>query len=279
MEPWEHEAVAMRIEREDKLRRDAEAAESEAAAAAKSLELAKAAATNAHRVRTQDEQRQHDEFQSLLDGIIQRAEKATGLTREQMLAMPDGPPAEVKVDERQVAANRGVPEKHLRSIVDKVPIECDALAEVRKFLGDGKTFLVLSSVNGRYKSGSACWALTQKSGLYLKAADLSGIVAGRDQESITTWRAARRVGLLVLDDLGADYFDEKGWFLRALNSLIDTRYEGVLKTIVTTNLDARMFKGRCGERIVDRIREDGSFVSLAGESIRQHWSERDGGEA
>lgn len=272
LEPWEQEAETIRTERE-RAEREALAAEAEASQALQ--QLREAAAGNARRVRAAADKREADEFTSLLDGIVKRAEAATGLTREQMLAMPDAPVAAEPPNERQLAANRGVPEKHLRSVVDKAPTECDALQLVRAFLASDRTFLVLSSTVGRMKSGSACWALTQRSGLYLKAAELSNLPFSRDEEAVTTWRSAKRVGLLVLDDLSADYFDDKGYFYRALNTLIDSRYENMLKTVITTNMEPGDFKRHVKERIADRIREDGDegFVSLGGESVRKHWSE------
>jgi DNA replication protein DnaC len=74
---------------------------------------------------------------------------------------------------------------------------------------------------------------------------------------------------LVVDDLGAEYNDQKGFFISLLDELIDLRYSGKRPTIITTNLDAEGFKGRYGVRIVDRIREAGRFVACGSESLRK----------
>lgn len=74
---------------------------------------------------------------------------------------------------------------------------------------------------------------------------------------------------LVIDDLGAEYLDEKGFYLSLLDEVINERYAHRLPTLLTTNLTADAFKGRYGERIADRIRECGRFVALGSKSMRR----------
>lgn len=229
------------------------------------------AAENARRVVAEDSRRQDEEFDGLLDRVVRKAEQATGLTREQMLAMPDErtmAPEPQRIT-REAVKGRGVPELHLEGIFDREPIECDALEAVRRFLRDpAMKFLVLAGAVGTRKSGSACWALTQTSGLYLKAKKISRLAASHDEESVNTWRQASRVGLLVLDDLSMGYFDDKGWFLSCLTELIDDRYEAKLRTIITCNLTIEDFRKRVGDVAVDRIREHGEFYVVGGSSVR-----------
>lgn len=78
-----------------------------------------------------------------------------------------------------------------------------------------------------------------------------------------------RARALVLDDLGAEYLDDKGAFVALLDSVIDARYRNLRRTVITTNLHAPQFAARYGERSVDRIRERGRFVELCGESMRR----------
>ena len=76
-------------------------------------------------------------------------------------------------------------------------------------------------------------------------------------------------GPLVLDDLGTEYADAKGFFSQILDRLIDARYREYAPTIITTNLNAKSFGERYGERVVDRLREGGRFVEFGGvESMR-----------
>jgi DNA replication protein DnaC len=74
---------------------------------------------------------------------------------------------------------------------------------------------------------------------------------------------------LVLDDLGAEYLDGKGFFMSSLDEVINERYQRRLPMIVTTNLPAEDFKARYGERVADRVREAGVFVSIAESSHRK----------
>jgi hypothetical protein len=75
--------------------------------------------------------------------------------------------------------------------------------------------------------------------------------------------------LLVIDDLGGEYQDAKGFFLSLLDELVDARYSRKLATIVTSNLDLAAFTTRYGVRIVDRIREAGRFVGCGNASLRR----------
>jgi len=66
--------------------------------------------------------------------------------------------------------------------------------------------------------------------------------------------------VLVLDDLGREYLDEKGFLLALIDALLNHRYDRGLITVMTTNLNAVSFSKRYGERIVDRLREVGTFI-------------------
>jgi hypothetical protein len=74
--------------------------------------------------------------------------------------------------------------------------------------------------------------------------------------------------LLVVDDLGAEYLDAKGFFAALLDEVVDSRYANKRATIFTSNLDAAAFAARYGARVVDRIREAGRFVGCGATSLR-----------
>lgn len=76
-------------------------------------------------------------------------------------------------------------------------------------------------------------------------------------------------GPVVLDDLGSEYLDGKGWFLQALDAFVDARYAEYRPTLITTNLTADQFKARYSERVADRLREGGSFYEFRGASMRR----------
>lgn len=74
---------------------------------------------------------------------------------------------------------------------------------------------------------------------------------------------------LVLDDVGAEPLDDKGFGTSKIDALIDARYCGPGLTLVTTNLAPRTFEARYGVRVIDRLREVGRWVTLGdGPSLR-----------
>lgn len=140
--------------------------------------------------------------------------------------------------------------------------------------------LVLSAGKGSGKSVAAGWAMTQIGarcvdsvnklghGKYIPAwwpaskfARLSGYDGTFDQ-------ICAHNGIVILDDLGTEFLDSKGWFLQAIDAFVDSRYCEYRPTIITTNLNAKSFKDRYSERVIDRLREGGSFFEFPGGSLR-----------
>lgn len=76
-------------------------------------------------------------------------------------------------------------------------------------------------------------------------------------------------GALILDDLGSEYADAKGNFLVDLDELVDVFYGDKRTLLITTNLTAEDFKTRYGERVTDRLRECGTWLSVKGTSLRR----------
>lgn len=210
----------------------------------------------------------------MVQKFVDIAVKATGLSADELRRrgeemgeeFPQG--IEQRAD-RETVVKRGVPEIHLEAIYDREPVDCDALKSVTTFLLGRQTLLILSGGVGIRKTGSACYALVRKPGVFVTADDLGRVAAAKDDESREAWQRARRAQVLVVDDLGGEYLDDKGWFFRVLNGLIDHRYGMKLKTIITTNVDSATFKQLYGDRIVDRLREAGRWVNLGGESVRK----------
>ena len=206
--------------------------------------------------------------------FIELACKATGMTEEQLRARAseigeDIPEVKPERDSRESVLNRGVPLVHVENIYDAQPDECQALAAVREFVGGKKTVLVLAGGVGTCKTGSACWALTFKPGRFCTADEAIRLSTSNAPEDVDLWRRIRGAQLLVIDDLGGEYSGEKGWGVRVFNGLLDHRYSHGLKTIITTNLHAARFKEDYGERVADRIREAGRWLTLGGTSVRR----------
>jgi len=63
--------------------------------------------------------------------------------------------------------------------------------------------------------------------------------------------SARRVHVLILDDLGAHNYTE--WTRNKLYSIINYRLNNNLPTVITTNLDLAELEEYLGERTTSRI--------------------------
>ena len=155
------------------------------------------------------------------------------------------------------------------------PDETEAVQAVRAFMASDRTLLVISGGVGTGKTIAGCVALEVAfqsdgkgpTGTFLKAIDL--VRAGSFNTDF--WSQVAKVPVLVVDDLGTEPLDDKGWIIANIHALLDSRYDHCLKTIFTTNLPADKFKARYGcdgGRLIDRLREVGTFISLAGSSMR-----------
>lgn len=110
------------------------------------------------------------------------------------------------------------------------------------------------------------WRLTKKltGPVYVTAAKLARWSKYDDAEMNRLLRASA----LAIDDLGVEFSDVKGSFLSLLNEVVDARYGNKLPTVGATNLTGEDFKARYEERLVDRIREAGSFINVSRDSMR-----------
>lgn len=168
--------------------------------------------------------------------------------------------AEVAVRERiRELTGRGIPDKCAQRIARSGIEETKAVKACRR----DERIVVLSGPPGVGKTVAASEAAM--GGQFIKAAKLARTSYYDD----AAMQNLERPAMLVIDDLGTEYNDAKGMFTAILDSLIDTRYAANLRTVITTNLNAKAFTERYGERVVDRIREAGSFVELAGNSMRR----------
>lgn len=77
---------------------------------------------------------------------------------------------------------------------------------------------------------------------------------------------ARRVQLLILDDIGAEKSSE--WVQETLFVLINYRYECMLPTIFTTNCSLEELEEKVGKRIISRIVEMCRCIRMGGEDWR-----------
>jgi len=144
-----------------------------------------------------------------------------------------------------------------------------ASAAANEALSATRPMLVLSGPAGVGKTVAAvqwvrAWVAARcGSALFVTALDIT--TADVRGGALRAWCDT---GALVLDDLGREYLDDRGWLLSLVEGVLDARYAARRPTIITTNLARDLFKARYGERIVDRLREAGTFIEVVGPSLR-----------
>jgi len=86
-------------------------------------------------------------------------------------------------------------------------------------------------------------------------------------EAMARERRWRTAGLLVLDDVGAEFASD-AW-VATLASVLDARWDAEAPTVITTNLDADGLRLRLGGRTVDRLAQSGRFEACGELSLRR----------
>lgn len=145
-----------------------------------------------------------------------------------------------------------------------------AVFAARQWLATGRTWLLLAGDVGTGKSVAAVWAaleVARQGGTvaFRRAAEvarLSGFDAGADELA-----HLKRVTILVLDDLGTECTTE--WGQSILHELLDARHDDRRRTVVTSNLKRADARARLGDRLSDRVQQDGRVVWLEGSSHRK----------
>lgn len=202
--------------------------------------------------------------------VAEEARRRSEMTRSLALAKTRG------------IADAGIP----RMFVEKVAGALEPTKALAEVGSTGDDLVVLAGVSGCGKTVAACawlYRFLMQDSCYSTRESLP-VAAPRFIQPlfVTSARLSRwdrydgaamasllKADRLVLDDLGNEYSDTKGNFLAILDEVVADRAANRRPTVVTTNLDAVAFKARYGERIADRIRESGRFVSLSGGSMRR----------
>lgn len=192
-------------------------------------------------------------------------------------------PSDLARSQREAILKIGLPEKDLELLQNGRLVDTPAVLAMRK---SAATITVLSGPPGCGKTtaasawlwswvrdpsnwGKGCFgddeATWKAPGMWTTAARL----ARMDKYDAGAVDALHKAARLVVDDLGAEYSDAKGFFQSFLDELINERYAGMRPTLITTNCKTEEFKARVGERITDRLREMGRFVAILGPSMRK----------
>lgn len=130
-----------------------------------------------------------------------------------------------------------------------------------------KTIVVLAGNKGIGKTVAAAWhALFHPSNVVMRFVRAATIL--RMSRFGPEWDARLKAPALCIDDLGAEYIDEKGSFVSDIDELVDTFYADERRLIITTNLDGKTFRERYRDRVTDRLRECGMWIEATGPSLR-----------
>lgn len=156
------------------------------------------------------------------------------------------------------------------------PEETEALAAVRKLLAPADladpnkrppTVVILGGPRGRGKTTALAWLANQRRGLFVEAQDTVRMSMFAEAD----WRELAEAPTLALDECGAEFHGDS--LAANLFSMLNARIQNLRPTALATNLNPTDFKARFlrgpMERLDDRFRACGVWVSLPGESMRK----------
>lgn len=132
-------------------------------------------------------------------------------------------------------------------------------------VGTGKTLLMAATVNQLLAAGKRC-RIVKMLDLIRELKDCWR--RGADFTETQLIKQFSNIDLLVIDEVGIGYgSDTEKLFIF---DVIDGRYNNMLPTVLVSNLDITGVKQAVGDRVVDRLREDGGLVmAFTGRSRRQ----------
>ena len=183
----------------------------------------------------------------------------------------------------------GIPNRTMSTICGGLD-DTGPITASKRWLKTKRSMLILSGPVGVGKTVAACWCglhfgkeseiLHNKSGWNH---DKPTRVVIRDSimrftpsfkiASVPPWNLYKldcfHNFVVVIDDVGSEVGTIENMRVR-YDTLLTHRHNEGLVTIITTNMAAPSFKSYVGERVVDRIREDGVFVETATRSLRQY---------
>jgi DNA replication protein DnaC len=179
---------------------------------------------------------------------------------------------ERRTAQRENLRAQGVPERALRAVFDAEPVETRALRDLRAAFAQvpAPVLVVLSGGTGCGKTCAATWWAAQHGATWITAPQLQAL----GQFGDTRLETVTRSKYLVVDDLGTEYADGKGYFAARIDALVNQRYADVLPTVFTTNVPGkdeagkRVFAERYGARVVSRMLEAGVFKGVGGPDLR-----------
>ncbi len=135
------------------------------------------------------------------------------------------------------------------------PGSTPALDAARRFVAQQELrILVLLGGVGAGKTTAATWVAREIGGVQpgkVLATTLER--RGRYDREFADWIDERT--LVVLDDLGAEPIDGKGYFAALVDEIVDRAYSHRRRLVITSNVDAPGLRERLGERVASRLFE------------------------
>lgn len=111
-----------------------------------------------------------------------------------------------------------------------------------------------------------------KYGLFVSMASLLDNIFTLKEQNKQAWLdyedRLKNVGLLVVDDLGAEY--KRDWVLNKFDAIISERYNRCRSTIITSNLGLKAMQGTYADRVMDRLRSTCLDILFKGSSLREN---------
>lgn len=146
------------------------------------------------------------------------------------------------------------------------PCNSVALALARRWVRAKRNILVISGPPGVGKTVAACaiaLAAQRERWSFIRSTAFaaSSRYERKERESILG-------GALLLDDLGAEYLDDKGSLMTDLDELVDVYYASARPLVITTNIPVQDFEARYQSlRMVSRLREAALWLEAGPEAV------------
>lgn len=189
---------------------------------------------------------------------------------------------------RRIMSSAGIPKRYLDATLGNYEPSKDnakAYSRIKEFCGDesvvaksaesGRCLLMVGAY-GTGKTHLACgivkaFALAGKSARYTTLLDMICTYKScyddngpRERDVLSHYRSP---SLLVIDEVGLQAGSEAD--MRIINTILDGRYNAMNCTILVSNFTAKELADQLGDRIIDRLRDNGGMLAVfTGESRR-----------
>lgn len=171
-----------------------------------------------------------------------------------------------------------LPRRFWRASFDRIPE--NARPTIRAYLRglddhlDNGSGLLLWGMNGCGKSSAAAFIAkeTRRTGasvLFMTAESVREAALSDEQvEDGSLLDRAMTVDLLVIDDLGKETRDARGWSARLFENLIRERLAAQLSTIITTNDSPKALQKIYPDSMLEALKEGVVPVRVSGDNLR-----------